>query len=238
MKGFCKDYERLNSAEHRLVYEQIGRSMHPSQPVVTLKPEAIHDGRLNARQQLLFEDGMRIVFDKAGVATVEEPFILRRKGAPPALFFFDERVSGKMSPELRAHISSHGSQRMDTTELMTFIMDIIRNPVDVEAFLTIHAHSAAHCRDAAKCVILLFGPARDVGKTALADMVRYFYGLATALGVSVDKASRSYFIKRAAAASELRQAQRYGRGPTTRGYSTPRLTQSVLGAACTRERAT
>ena len=89
-----------------------------------------------ARQQLLFEDGKRLVFDKAGVATVEEPVRLRRRGVPQSLFFFDERVSGNMSDELRAHINSRGSQRMDTTELMTLIVDVIRNPVDVEAFLT------------------------------------------------------------------------------------------------------
>jgi hypothetical protein len=227
--AFCKDYDHLNSAERRLVYDQIVRSMHPSQPVLTLNADAIREGRLKARQQLLFEDGMRIVFDNAGVATVERPVRLQRNGVPPSVFFYDEVVAGDMSAELRAHIRSRGSQRMDTAELLTLIGDIIRDPVDLEAFLTIHAHSAAHCKDAAKCVILLFGPARDVGKTALADAVRYFYGLSTALGRSVDKASRSYFIKRAAAAIELRQAQRCARmWPYKRGYSTPRLTQSVL----------
>ena len=230
VEAFCEDYEELNSAERLLVYDQIGKSMHPSQPVLTLNADVIHEGRLKARQQLLFEDGMRIVFDEAGVATVEGPVRLQqRNGVPPSVFFYDEIVAGGMSAELRAHIRSRGSQRMDTKELMTFIRDIIRNPVDVEAFLTVHARSAAHCKDAAKCVILQFGPARDVGKTALADAVRYFYGLSTALGRSVDKASRSYFIKRAAAANELRQAQRCARmWPYKRGYSTPRLTQSVL----------
>ena len=201
-------YDKLNTAELRLAYDQFGRSMHPSQTVVTLNPDAVYEGRLIARQQLLFEDGKRLVFDQAGVATVEEPVRLRRHGVPQSLFFYDERVSGNMSDELRAHINSHGSQRMDTTELMKLIVDVIRNPVDVEAFLTIHAKSAAHLADAAKCVILLFGPAREVGKTALADMVRYSHGLKQALAISVDQTARSYFVKRGSAASELRQAQR------------------------------